>query len=1034
MAIEDLELKYVREHVHKAWLKASEKMGVEYTSVLNNMMVWVSEDKSIINDILRGEGISSNKIVMTNFTDDIAQYLQGDKVSLINWLIAFRQVIIIGNELSLWKLSLPEIPSLAKREQGRLNPKRFTLREKGSVWKGALFNSIKENLDLTNDALLGRLILSAMINSGLLNKQLIFAFMKSLKSPLKIFQGKAFYDLSPSWSGHEDIEFRRWFPHNLTEILIWNIQKELWISDYTSEKMSGSKIKRLVSKFLKEAGVEKDFQPNTVFELFDAVSVSADLFMPAFLVDYAKRKYFSHSLRQSAWDRMAGKKPIEDVKKLAEKIDLAHRSSQPRITEEEDLNEDEVPWQFSWSSPLKNVVTSSTVGGAISELKIFRDSNDFHPRSVQMLLAGWALSLLKPSGEEKTIKPISVKGYISVVGRRLSEVFHTIDCDDLTAEDFGDAYTLILDDIESKGLRRKVSKVLYLFHRYLEITHHAEPIDYNSILGAFSAPTPVDANIIYIEEYRRMLSALDHSNLILIHPKLVEIVRMVMILGYRCGLRRSEALKLRLIDIQGSYDAMLLIRPHSGRGLKTSSSKRQILLKAFLEEDEYLLLLNWKKKRLEEEGKSGYSEYLFSIPEKKYGCVSEDIVFPAIHAAMRAVTKDQSLRYHHFRHSFASLTFLRLMATDYGLPTKILDGVPETKKWVLGGDSFVKEIYGVEGFTRKHTYLVAKLLGHSGPSVSLEHYIHILDILLHGFYSKEVHVPDSVLIKASGLAESTSYRWMKKGVDFFIENTRRKLGCKYVQNRDTKISITDIRDDLKVINFGFYKIIGKIWEILFLYSAYNYSLEKLAHRHNKTIFEIQTIINNAINLFEIKTRGTLSGYKYKKMLYAMGNEKKELLCPHPPRRKSDINLAEVFSSGFNDCKINNKNTYVEILGLYNLYSWRTRYWIVLRNEKDANKILSFLSNMELSPEEIELSVLHGQKEISSKIRRNLNTWKKELPIAKKMVWKTASSTDGRSMGEKGWLGINIINRVSNESTPAIRYISVMTLIMEGALE
>src|SRR5690606_2663154 len=109
-------------------------------------------------------------------------------------------------------------------------------------------------------------------------------------------------------------------------------------------------------------------------------------------------------------------------------------------------------------------------------------------------------------------------------------------------------------------------------------------------------------------------------------------------------------------------------------------------------------------------------------PSKGFHCVSEDLVFPILHKAMRSVTGDQSLRYHHLRHSFGSLTLLRLIAADHGAPVGFFDQRPHQNEELLRASDFKNTLMKLAGPTRKLLYAVTRLLGHSGPDISLEHY------------------------------------------------------------------------------------------------------------------------------------------------------------------------------------------------------------------------------------------------------------------------------------------------------------------------
>jgi len=195
--------------------------------------------------------------------------------------------------------------------------------------------------------------------------------------------------------------------------------------------------------------------------------------------------------------------------------------------------------------------------------------------------------------------------------------------------------------------------------------------------------TRVDARIISEEQYQLVMQALGTCGLELRTPRLVTAARLLLILGFRLGLRRNEALKLRLRDlhlpefsaaecahIQARQSHMrrlskdeqarielpvdLLIRPHAQRGLKTQNAVRSLPLRELLEPDELTLLIDWYRERQQEESQNSTSEFLFCIPQLRTQWVSESCLFPALHDCMRAVTGSEFLHYHHLRHSCAT--------------------------------------------------------------------------------------------------------------------------------------------------------------------------------------------------------------------------------------------------------------------------------------------------------------------------------------------------------------------------------------------
>ncbi|MEN1726370.1 hypothetical protein AAIH67_30720, partial [Pseudomonas aeruginosa] len=93
------------------------------------------------------------------------------------------------------------------------------------------------------------------------------------------------------------------------------------------------------------------------------------------------------------------------------------------------------------------------------------------------------------------------------------------------------------------------AKAIHEFHSFLQRRYSYPPISPYSILGIGRGVTRVDARIISEDQYQSVLQALGTCGLELRTPRLVTAARLLLILGFRLGLRRNEALKLCLRDL-----------------------------------------------------------------------------------------------------------------------------------------------------------------------------------------------------------------------------------------------------------------------------------------------------------------------------------------------------------------------------------------------------------------------------------------------------------------------------------------------------
>ncbi|HFQ79821.1 MAG TPA: site-specific integrase, partial [Desulfobacterales bacterium] len=313
-----------------------------------------------------------------------------------------------------------------------------------------------------------------------------------------------------------------------------------------------------------------------------------------------------------------------------------------------------------------------------------------------------------------------------------------------------------------------------------------------------------------------------------------------------CGLRRSEVLKLMIDDLHEMPPAVLLIRPNFARTLKTKSSVRQIPLSALLEPDELDDLIQFLNRRLYQEHKSGYSDFLFAMPDNLNPIAPEVRVFSIITETMRRVTGDPSPKFHHLRHSFASWSLFRLMlaASKAGRDVQ-LPNMPITTTYLNNSVRFSKRLLGAHFPTRKYVRAVAGLLGHSGPESSIPHYIHFSDLLLKLMLAKSLPCNGhTALTTLLNVHRTTSYRWYKRdGLDGLMKNFRKKMaGKRLVVNQKITANMKDIDSNVDMPVPSEVKFIYKVWTYL-----------RLSSRSGAKSDEIQTrlaISNNQCRQFE----------------------------------------------------------------------------------------------------------------------------------------------------------------------------------------
>ncbi len=1011
------------EKTYSTWLGAYESLGVEYNEDLKNVITWLKSHQSLHSLYLLE---ARKKPTTKSLQALISQLINQNKCNLKSsaksiWII--RSVVLSGREQGVWDLDVPYLPVVAKREKGRFRPERFVNIGLFNVWKISLEDSFSDDSNLTESGRIGRVILSSVLFGGLLNIHLLGGLLNTFPAKPRLFNERSYIDLSLSWMGHDDSESRRWFLDPLSEILIWKLK----IDDFDTKNIKHTDMTRLVFKYLisffKEVGLNKKNLPKNISLFLDACSLKYDLMLPPFISHYLQRKHRSHSIKQQGWDRLEGISPNIDSKNIASGINIENWKSSPTLLEKDIKSEEKVG--NSYLTSIQRIPKNINNYEMRAELRALSEASGNRELLLPVLF-NWGGSLLEKGMKNRHgPRPNTVRQYINTIGNRLYEQLGDIRYIDLDSNFIEDVYIQVLEDIYSRGLRRKVSRLLYDFHCYIVKQYDVVVIDYGAVLGDMYALSPVDANLIFIDEFKLLLNVLDESDLILNHQKLVTATKIISILGYKCGLRRSEVLKLRIIDIYGSYTPMLLVRPHFDRRLKTFSSNRLLPLKVFLEKDELELLQSWLEARKAEELKRTFSYYLFSIPEKNYYCISEDLVFPALHAAMSACTGDETIRYHKFSHSFASLTLLRLMVADYGLPEGIFINQPETLKWLNKSETFKVALYRCNDPTRKHLFYVSFLLGHSLPDVSLEHYVHTLDIISSSMISKSIKPSLQALRDASGLPKSTSYRLSVNGAVKLLNKVRKTNGLKVFKVDAVKSTSVVFKDD---IHKGAKKL-KDIWTLLYLYSLRGVEIGLLCERFNLNEKEINRIITNAETLKSYRSKDRLRSKKFKMMEAKSSKGECGLsLVPSRPRGKYNIEMSDLLANAIYDLNKNNFENYQSLIDIYLSHAWSTRYFVVFKSVPSAEMFINLLVQMEIPNSWISCTVITGQKTDGRVAKGYLEEWVKRLPNQSCKKFKISKLTDGNHMGEHGWLGVDIVSPDAKEYRLVAKYCFLLSMI------
>jgi len=520
----------------------------------------------------------------------------------------------------------------------------------------------------------------------------------------------------------------------------------------------------------------------------------------------------------------------------------------------------------------------------------------------------------------------------------------------------------------------------------------------------------------------------------------------MLILGFRCGTRRMEAHGLEVDDLTDRSSAWLWIRPTEARQLKTANAKRQLpLYNTLIPETELDVLYDWKEKRIGW-GVSTECPFLFALPElaangsKVQRQIPVHKMISLIHCAMRRATGDNTLHYHHLRHSFATWNFLRLMLSDLSHQPVLFPDLSKTRAWIESGKDFRRDLYGTGHPTRKHAMAIASLLGHSGPSVSMEHYIHCMDWLLNAFWSesKLLQVPSiHRAFLASGGTISTLYKmhadqsadpvpvhWMEAKFPNLIQ--RANTSDKGIASNDG-----DMPSDTTWVR--------TTWNLLFRCGRDEDPLDSLTEELGLDPACAQKILARAKKIQDIRAvRGN------KSLLHRMkciSIEKQNSIgdrivpCPEIPRGKGDQEVIQDWEGRF----VNIKSELLRsVLGYYVNNAWKTENILVFHDPvqpEDAIRYLAFLKAFEVEDNLLRL-VVFKDKECKRSVSRR--QWINALGITKRWegTFGFRKPPFSESAASRRWLGIEFsfgskLPGAGTQGQQGFRFLMVMAAIAFG---
>jgi len=1036
------QIKLTPEELNQLWRPQDSDLSPSQVELLPKVRRWLERRrKNELADFLVGKPVEQLSRHSTKELTAHALTHFKPRSTAVAVVALLTKIIDRGNRENITGgLCPPPIAILIKTQPSPFHEDRWPKLEVAAQLRLLLENSLRSSKPLKrskHDAQavarisLGQILLSAIVHGGQIATASLTALLHQLnqpESPLQCLGDRLFIELSLSHRKHENAQFRRWFPDALSSVLILNSAADLVQIAANKEALDNDDLKKLIwpclRAFLKSCNAFNQF-PNTLKRLLDAVRLDLERQLPIYLANYAALRIVSHSLKPSVYRRLHGLSVNPGLDILANEVEQRGLDSPGTEIQKELRTSDDV--ESRWLRALRTAMKGPDRLEIIQHISsLFQPAmDDFQQGSVGELFAGFALRLFSTSNENHVKFAVSTaKAYVISACTRLGSLIG-LSVDDFGSEEWSSLYEEALGDCESPGVKRNLVRVLREFQRYLEVERGAEVIDKAEIFGVGSGLVPVDANVIAEQEFLAIRDRFAQGTAAELPflaqsqdgARLTDLSWLILTLAYRCGLRRMEALKLELLDVLIHRFPELLVRPNEYRRLKTKSSTRKLPLFALLTREENERLKQWCKRRLDEESQSPYSIFLFALPASDFQFVPQDGLFKLLHRVMRDVTGDKSLRFHHLRHSFASRMMVLFAANSPGLQARILQTLPGYANAFANADLIRSAILGKTGPTRRLVWAVCCLLGHSGPDVSLEHYIHHLDILLAEALIKESIAPSiAAVTQASGKSSAQAYRHLKMESmnAWAVHLYKKQIKCTKseviaasaaAKPGDSKPPIVDPvaakEDDVSLS-------LKRIWFLLFDIKTSRKSIDEISQRSGFSEGRLHRYSTNADWLFSLPLSKN-SGQRRHRFMTRTPDRRQpdvthDIAVPLKPAESRDIKVAARLGAEFIAIYIANRQAVDKVVLQYARGARPDFGGMVFTNPdrpSDAIAFLNFLKMIKLNSDEIEFI----SYDVTSKRSPSAQKWRRALGLHSSIKISKKSPFNNRKDWACPWIGI-----------------------------
>jgi integrase len=346
--------------------------------------------------------------------------------------------------------------------------------------------------------------------------------------------------------------------------------------------------------------------------------------------------------------------------------------------------------------------------------------------SVAAVICGWLWRLCHHGPRKADIAITTIDRYFGEVVEPLLTLGIDVDWINLSAPGHEEIYLRALEFGRPKDRRYQLDRLVE-FHRFAVSQLAVENPDWSvhyAVCGAKCPDASIDANIVTPAEYRRALDLIQADESL--SPGLRDRYSLMLIIGFRFGLRFGEAWRIQWRDVQRDEDTgeiWLQVSNSVFGEVKTLAGVRQVPLVGQLDPVETGVMnrvLGESVPLFEEDPRAG-----LMVEGGPRMLIDRWRVSDYLNRLLRHVTGDTDVRYHHLRHTWAS----RMIALAFPEPSD--KDWTHVRRLVLGGleEADRETLLGPYARQANPLVAIADAMGHANELTTVSSYFHFHDLL-----------------------------------------------------------------------------------------------------------------------------------------------------------------------------------------------------------------------------------------------------------------------------------------------------------------